>query len=396
MRLRDYIQRLSSHLFETEPIMPRRYSRMQQCCLAAALVSTLTMVRVVQAESPALKDAYKNDFLIGVALGGSVPDDYTAAELAVIRSHFNAVTPENCMKPGMIHPQEGTWEFAQPDALVQFAETNGLQVFGHNLVWHNQTADWFFEDDNRQVSREKLLQRLQAHIETIVGRYKGRIRGWDVVNEALAEGGAKDLRETRWQKIIGDDYIIQAYKFAHAADPSCELQYNDYNIESNPKRDRTVRLIKSMQQSGIPLATVGIQGHWMLDKVPFADIENAIDEFHKLGVKVAITELDLDVIPRQSAGADTTRREADGSKQSGPISAELLQRQAEQYAKLFSLFHKHRDAINRVTFWGLNDGRSWLNYWPRERTDHPLLFDRQCRPKPALQAVIDVVNKSAN
>jgi endo-1,4-beta-xylanase len=353
------------------------------------------MANAAQADPPSLKEAYKNDFLIGVALGGSVPDDYTAAELAVIKSHFNAITPENCMKPGMIHPEEDRWEFAQADALIQFAEANGIQVFGHNLVWHNQTPRWFFQDDRGQVSREQLLQRLKKHIDTVVGRYKGRIRGWDVVNEAIAEGGTKDLRETRWQKILGDDYIVQAYKFAHAADPNCELQYNDYNIESNPKRDRTIRLIKTLQQAGIPVATVGIQGHWTLDKIPFSDIETAIEEFQKLGVKVAITELDLDVVPRQPAGADTTKREADGSKKS-PITEDVLQRQAEQYGKLFSLFHKHRDAINRVTFWGLNDGRSWLNYSPRERTDHPLLFDRQSRPKAAFQSVLNVPTKSEN
>jgi len=295
------------------------------------------------------------------------------------------------MKPMPLQPEEGRWEFGQADALVQFAQANGMSIFGHNLVWHNQTGPWMFQDNGKPVSREKLLERLKTHIDTVVGRYKGKIRGWDVVNEAIAEGGDTDLRATQWQKILGDDYIIEAFRIAHAADPQCELQYNDYNIELNPKRDRTVRLVKKLQQAGVPLTTVGIQGHWILDQVPYAELETAIQEFGTLGVKVAITELDLDVVPRRTAGADSAQHEDDGVRKSTPISEAVLKRQAEQYAKLFALFHKHRDVVNRVTFWGLNDGRSWLNYWPRERVDHPLLFDRQSRPKPALQAVIDVV-----
>jgi endo-1,4-beta-xylanase len=299
------------------------------------------------------------------------------------------------MKPGSIHPEEKTWDFAQADALVKFAEANHLQIFGHNLLWHNQTADWFFRNGDHAATREELLARLKNHIDTVVGRYKGKIRGWDVVNEAIAEGGADDLRPTAWLKGIGDDYIVKAFQFAHEADPDAELQYNDYNIESKPKRDRTIRLIKTLQSAGVPVAAVGIQGHWILDKVPYAEIETSINEFHKLGVKVMITELDLDVLPRQATGADINQTERDGTKGTPAISDEILKRQAQQYAKLFDLFHRHRDAVSRVTFWGLNDGRSWLNYWPRQRTDFPLLFDRQSHPKPAFQAVIDVVAKDS-
>jgi len=366
-----------------------------KCVAATALVAIFAVRAATGADPSTLKDAYKHDFLIGVALGGTLPDDYTAAELALIKTQFNAITPENCMKPGSIHPSESIWEFAQADALVKFAEANHLQVFGHNLLWHNQTGDWFFRKGDRQASRDELLERMKTHIESVVGRYKGKISGWDVVNEAIAEGGSDDLRRTAWLKGVGDDYIVQAFQFAHAADPDALLQYNDYNIELNPKRDRTIRLIKSLQSAGVPVAAVGIQGHWILDRVPYADIEKAIEEFHKLGVKVMITELDLDVVPRQATGADINQTERDGSKGSPPISDDILRRQAEQYAKLFEVFHRHRDAISRVTFWGLNDGRSWLNYWPRQRTDYPLLFDRQSRPKPAFQAVINVVANAA-
>jgi endo-1,4-beta-xylanase len=363
--------------------------------LAAAFLSAVAGPTSAFAETPTLKEAYRDDFLIGVALGGTLPDDYTAAELALIKTQFNAITPENCMKPGSLHPEEKIWDFAQADALVKFAEANHIQVFGHNLLWHNQTANWFFRNGDRDATREELLARLKNHIDTVVGRYKGKIRGWDVVNEAIAEGGADDLRPTPWLKGIGDDYIIKAFQFAHEADPDAELQYNDYNIESNPKRDRTIRLIKKLQAAGVPVAAVGIQGHWILDKVPYSQIETSINEFHKLGVKVMITELDLDVLPRQASGADINQTERDEAKGTPAISDEILKRQAQQYAKLFELFHRHRDAVSRVTFWGLNDGRSWLNYWPRQRTDYPMLFDRQNHPKPAFQAVIDVVAKDS-
>jgi endo-1,4-beta-xylanase len=235
---------------------------------------------------------------------------------------------------------------------------------------------------------------MKAHIDTVVGRYKGKIKGWDVVNEALAEGGKDDLRKTKWRDIIGDDYIIQAFKFAHEADPNAELQYNDYSIETQPKLGKALRLVKSIQDTGVPIAAVGIQGHWQIDHIPYGEIERAINEFQKLGVKVMFTELDLDVVPRQ-AGADVAHREADSVMAESPASADLLKRQAEQYAKLFALFDKHKDAVSRVTFWGLNDDRSWLNYWPSRRVNHPMLFDRQSQPKPALEAVIDVKTKPA-
>ena len=362
---------------------------------AIGIVACLIAFSSAHADEPTLKEAYKDDFKIGVALGGNLPDDYTDKELAVIKAHFNAVTPENCMKPFSLHPEENQWAFAQSDALVEFAEANHMQVTGHNLVWHEQTPGWFFDDNGKPASRDKLLERMKTHIQTVVGRYKGRIHGWDVVNEAVAEGGSGDLRRTSWSKGIGDDYIIQAYQFAHEADPGMDLQYNDYNDELPAKRAKTIRLIKNLQAAGLPIASVGIQGHWMLDKVPFKDIEDSIDEYQKLGIKVMFTEVDLDVVPRQSTGADISKKETDDTIDglNSQSIEERLKRQAEQYAQLFELFHKHRDCVTRVTFWGLNDGRSWLNYWPRERTNYPLLFDRQSQPKPALASIIDVVAK---
>jgi endo-1,4-beta-xylanase len=349
------------------------------------------------ADTPSLKDAYKNDFLIGVALGGTLPNDYRAHELEVIKSQFNAVTPENCMKPESVHPSENVWDFKMADALVKFAEENNMTIFGHTLVWDRQTPKWFFEDDGKPVSREKALERMKTHIQTVMGRYKGKVRGWDVVNEAAARGGSKkeDLSKCPWRTAIGDDYVIKAYEFAHEADPKAELQYNDFEFEAGAKNQNVLHIVKQLQDAGIPLTAVGIQGHWKLDQVPFAGLEKTIEAIKAMGLKVMITELDLDVTRVVDFGAEDQVKKTEDI--SVPVQAmeAVLKRQAEQYAKLFQIFDKHKDVITRVTFWGLNDDRSWLKYSPKGRKypGMPLLFDDQTNPKPAYQAVIDVMVK---
>jgi endo-1,4-beta-xylanase len=294
------------------------------------------------------------------------------------------------MKPMSVHPREGVWTFDEADALVQFAKEHHMAVFGHTLVWHNQTPTWFFEDGAQPASRELALQRLKEHIQTEVGRYKGQIRSWDVVNEAISDTPSEYLRKTRWLTAIGEDYIDQAFRMAHEADPDVELQYNDYNIETGMKHQHAMKLLRGLKERGVPITSVGIQGHWLLDRIPYADIETAINDFHQLGLKVSFTEVDLDVLPRHTRGADVGTMET--SRASGALSGtaldDVLKRQADQYARLFRLFHDHKDAVERVTFWGADDGRSWLNTWPSRRENHALLFDRKFQPKPAFFSVI--------
>jgi len=343
------------------------------------------------AATPSLKDAYKADFLIGSALGS--PSSYTPAELKLITTQFDAATPEVCMKPRPIHPQEDVWRFRQADEYVDFCQKHNIAAFGHTLVWHEDCPDWLFKDGDKPASRDLVLKRLKNHITTILHRYKGRIHGWDVVNEAISDNPKEFFRQTKWLKSIGDDYVLQAFRFAQEADPAMPLQYNDYNIESEPKRSKVIKLIRELQQNGIHVAAVGIQGHWSLDHVPYADIDAAIDAFSKLGVKVMITELDLDVLPRKRSGADVASRERESRNvQPAPCPPEVLRRQAEQYGRLFALFLKHRDVITRVTFWGIDDAHTWLNGWPYPRYNHPLLFDREGKPKPAFYSVIDAAH----
>ena len=330
----------------------------------------------------ALWESYQPAFEIGASLGGLLPDHYSAEELALIRGQFSVITPENCMKPASIQPQEGSFTFQQADALINFARMNNKRVTGHCLVWHQQCPDWFFWEGDEPAGRECVLQRLRQHIHTLVGRYRGHIIGWDVVNEAIDDQQAY-LRDTPWLRHIGEDYLAHAFCFAREADSDVHLYYNDYGIEEPVKREKTLRLLASLRDAGIRVDAVGIQGHWTLDQVPFAEIDAAIDLYAQTGAEVMISELDLSMLPWDPAAGDPY---ADGCP------AELLVRQAEQYAELFRIFLKHRKVINRVAFWNPHDGRSWLNHFPYQRTNYPLLFDRQCRPKPAYDTVMAVGN----
>ncbi|MBU3666796.1 MAG: endo-1,4-beta-xylanase [Chthoniobacterales bacterium] len=325
------------------------------------------------------------------ALGAAIPDtELTGAERQLLFENFNTLTPENCMKPESLQPTEGNFNFSEADALVEMARDNGLTVNGHTLIWHAQCPEWFFSDAGQPAGRELVIQRMRRHIEAVAGHFTGRVKSWDVVNEAIDDGDDY-LRKSKWLTSIGEDYIAEAFIAARKADHDAELYYNDYNIERRPKRDKTLRLIRDLRRRGAPIDGIGIQGHWQLDHIPFEDIEDAIVAFDRLGMKVMITELDIDVVARETSGAEVRRREQDGDDPFvNGLPDDVEQRLAEQYARLFALFLKHQDKITRVTFWGLHDGRSWLNNWPSKRTNHPLLWDRALQPKPALSAVLAI------
>jgi len=344
-----------------------------------------------------LKEAYKNDFLIGVALNGREFTEEDGRAAAIVRSQFNAISPENALKWQSVHPRPDTYDFSMSDRYVEFGEKNQMAVIGHNLVWHHQTPQWVFQGDRGEpASREVLLDRMRDHIHTVVGRFKGRIKGWDVVNEALNADGT--LRDSPWFKIIGEDYIAKAFEFAHEADPGAELYYNDYSLESQAKRKGAIRLINKLKSQGVYITGIGLQGHSTLDLPTLDEEDAAIADFAKLGLKVMITELDIDVLPggAQFRGADINTK-IELSDKLNPFKLGLpepVQRDlARRYAGLFRVFLKHRDVVTRVTFWGVTDRDSWLNNWPvAGRTNYPLLFDRNYHAKAAFDAVIDVAN----
>jgi endo-1,4-beta-xylanase len=340
-----------------------------------------------------LKDAYQGSFRIGAALNRAVYTGSDAARAALVEAQFNSISPENDLKWEMIHPTAQSFNFEPADRYVEFGEKNHIFIIGHCLIWHSQTPRWVFTDDQgKEVGRDELLRRMKDHIAAVVGRYKGRVNGWDVVNEALSEDGT--LRRSQWQRIIGDDYIAKAFEYAHEADPKAELYYNEYSMENEPKRKGGVELLRKLLAQGIPVAAVGLQGHYNMDWPDVEKLDATIAAFHALGVKVNITELDVDVLPHVTRGqtADISVK-AEGGANSNPYAAGLpapqQQALADRYAALFRVFLKHRDAITRVTFWGVTDKGSWLNDYPvKGRTNYPLLFDREGKPKPAFDAVV--------
>ena len=352
----------------------------------------------VAAQERALKDVFKNDFRVGAALNRRQIFEEDARGARIVSTHFNSITPENVLKWALVHPQPDKYDFAAPDRYVEFGEKRGMFIVGHTLVWHKQTPGWVFEDGKgNPVDRETLLKRLRDHIFTVVGRYKGRINGWDVVNEALNQDGT--MRQSPWFKIIGEDYLVQAFKFAHEADPGAELYYNDYDLELPAKRAGGVELIKKLKAAGVPISGVGLQNHNQLEWPSLADEDATIAAFSALGMKIQITELDVDVLPRTTKiGADYAVDDP-VTPQLNPYVDRLPDAKqlalAKRYAELFQVYLKHRDAIERVTFWGVADGDSWLNNWPMKgRTNYPLLFDRLGRGKPALAAVINAKSGS--
>ena len=342
---------------------------------------------------PVLKDAFKNSFLVGAALNQFQFTGKDTLADAIVKEQFNSISPENVLKWMSIHPQPDSYNFKEADSYVEFGEKNKMFIIGHTLVWHSQVPGWVFQDDKgNAVDRETLLNRMHDHIQTVVGRYKGKINGWDVVNEALNEDGT--LRQTQWMKIIGEDYIEKAFQFAHEADPDAELYYNDYSLANAQKRNGAIKLIKNLQSKGIKISGVGMQGHYKMDWPTTAQVDSTIKAFAELGIKVMITELDIDVLPQATfnMGADVSlsveaREKLNPYKDELPDSVQQLL--AERYAGLFNVFNNNSAIVSRVTFWGVTDRDSWLNNWPvRGRTSYPLLFDRNGDPKPAYDAVI--------
>lgn len=350
-----------------------------------------------------LKNAYRDAFLMGAALNEEIVSGADDASREIVLRHFNTITAENVMKAGPINPEPGVYSFGPADAFVEFGEKHGMFIVGHTLVWHNQTPEWFFKDKNGKPNAPQAqIERMREHIKIVAGRYAGRVHAWDVVNEVIDNDGS--YRPTAWVKSIGDgdELVKHAFKFASEYAPGAELYYNDFNAWRPAKRDGIVRMVRMLQQAGIRIDGIGMQGHWGLNYPKNEYIEAAIDAYAALGVKVMITELDVDVLPLTREGQiigtimsheqfqlEEFEEFLDPYKKGLPREAQ--QQLADRYAELFRIFYRKRDKIDRVTLWGVHDGMSWKNGYPiPERTNYPLLFDREKRPKPALKAVLDV------
>lgn len=368
------------------PILSFSLMLLLLCCVQAKSTS--------DDKNPSLKNALDGKFYIGTALNLNQIQGRDTASLKIVKDQFAAIVAENCMKSMYMQPKEGEFFFDDADKFVELGEQNQLFVTGHCLIWHSQAPSWFFTDDKgKDVSPEVLKERMKDHITKIVNRYKGRIKGWDVVNEAILDNG--EFRKSKFYEILGEEFIPLAFQYAHEADPDAELYYNDYNEWLNEKRDAIVDLVKTLKEKGIRIDGVGMQGHVGLDSPTLADYKAAIDAYTALGVKVMITEFELSALPspRFNVGANISDTEA-YRKEMNPYVEALPDSVSDVWSKrmleYFTLFLDNSDKVSRVTMWGVTDGDSWKNNFPmRGRTDYPLLFDRNYKAKPVVQSIID-------
>jgi endo-1,4-beta-xylanase len=366
--------------------------------LLAAGSALLAATAAAAADPPALKALVPPGLHIGVALNQAQSDGEDEAALQLALRQFDSLSPENLLKWGPVHPEPGRYVFEPADRYVALGRQQGMFVVGHVLVWHQQTPAWVFAGvDGQPLDRATALARMKSHIEAVVGRYRGKIGGWDVVNEALEEDGS--LRPTPWLKAIGEDYVARAFELAHAADPDAELYYNDYNLWKPAKREGALRLVARLRAEGLRVDGIGEQGHWGIDDPPLAAIDETLAAIKAAGVRPLLTELDMDVLPRDPDmwGADLAKKDrikAATNLYTQGLPEAMQEKLARRYADVFRLFLKHE--VGRVTFWGVTDAHSWLDDFPiRGRTNHPLLWDRDGREKPAFGAVVEVLRSHA-
>lgn len=360
-----------------------------------SLIASIAMAACTQpakqAMEPSLAQTFADKFLIGAAINTSHANEVNPVAVGVIKQHFNSIVAENCMKHEAIHPEKDRYDFTSADSLVNFGQKYDMSIIGHCLIWHSQYAPWFFVDEQgNQVSPEELKQRMKDHITTVMTRYKGKVKGWDVVNEAIIEDGS--YRKTPFYEILGEEFIPLAFQYAHEADPDAELYLNDYGMNVPGRRDAYVRLIKDLKERGLRIDAIGMQGHMGMDYPTLADFEASLLAFAGTGIDVMITEWDMSALPtvRQTANISDTvafRKAMNPYPDGLPDSISI--RWNQRMKDFFHLFLKHADKITRVTAWGVSDGESWKNNFPvKGRTEYPLLFDRNYEAKPFVKELL--------
>ena len=325
---------------------------------------------------PKLHEVYKDYFTIGAAVNALT----IQRQQELLTTQVNSITAENDMKFESLQPLENQFNFETADKIVGFAETNGMVVRGHTLVWHNQTPEWvFLAEDGKPASKELLLARMETHITTVMRRYKGRIASWDVVNEAIEDHGNELLRSSKWLDIVGPEFIEKAFEIAHETDPNAQLFYNDYNESFPEKREKIYTLVKSLVEKGVPIHGVGLQAHWNLNTPSLDDIKIAIERYASLGLKLHLTELDISVFDFEDKRTDLIQP-----------TKEMLTLQSKRYEQVFSLLREYKDVISNITFWGVADDYTWLSDFPvKGRKNWPFVFDENHSPKQSFWKITD-------
>jgi len=346
-----------------------------------------------------LKEIFSSKFKIGAAINLEQIKKKNENETNLIKTQFSSITAENIMKWEEIHPRPDKYNFKNSDLLLELTTNNSQDLIGHTLVWHNQIPQWVTKNkDGSLANKSLLLDRIENHIKKVAGRYLGKVKGWDVVNEAIMEDGS--FRNSDLYKVLGEEFIYKSFEIANKVDPNAELYYNDYSMYKPKKCDAVIALAKKISSKGLRIDGIGMQAHWGLDYPIINEIEKSIIKINKAGFQVHITELDIDVLPNlyEIEGADLSDNfksndELNPYKTGLPDSISNLL--SERYVELFKLFSKHSDKIDRVTFWGLSDGHSWKNDWPAKgRTNYPLLFDRYNKPKEAYHSIVNYFSEN--
>lgn len=345
------------------PTMKKLVNNLVFAIIAATLFYACSAKPSYSDKVTPLKKALANKFLIGTALNSKQITGKDSTGMHVITEHFNAIVAENCMKCEEIHPEENRYDFTLSDAFVDFGTSLDMAITGHTLIWHSQLPKWFCHDEKGNlVSAEILKKRMKEHIHTVVGRYKGRIVGWDVVNEAINDDGT--WRNSPFYQILGEDFIYLAFQYAHEADPDAQLYYNDYNEWHPGKRKTIIKMIKSLKERGLRIDAIGMQGHIGMDYPSIEEYQAAINDYVSAGVKVMVTELDLSALPsvRHNVGAnvsdvETYRKEVNPYIEGLP--AKISKEWNARMSDFFDLFLQNSDKILRVTLWGVADGDSW-------------------------------------
>lgn len=372
--------------------MINRRNFIRTTALTAASIAALKANAIANlTDNRGLKDYFKGDFFVGTAIGARTFQQNDTEMLNLIAKEFNAITTENAMKWEPINPKEGKWNWEVPDQFVDFGQKNNMYIQGHVLVWHSQVPrDLFVDASGKQVSKEVLTKRMDDHITTLVSRYKGKVNSWDVVNESITpEDG---YRKSKWLEIMGPEFMEHAFYKAHEVDPASHLLYNDYGMDDVKRRDFVVELVKKYKKKGVPIHGIGMQGHFNLDGPTIKQIEDSIVAFASTGMRVHITELDVDVLPYDWGRSAEVSTNIEYAKSLNPyvdgLPKDIEDKFTKRYEEIFKLFLKHKDKIDRATFWGTSDDQSWKNNFPmRGRTNYPLLFDRKHERKDAYYAV---------
>ncbi len=345
---------------------------------------------------PVLKEAFAGKFLIGAAINDNQVSGKDSLSTELIRKHFNTIVAENVMKSAEINPQKGVYNWEPADRFVEFGVDNGMFVVGHTLVWHSQLAPWFaYDDSGKYVSADTLRERMRTYITDVVGRYKGRVKGWDVVNEVINDDGS--YRKSPFYEILGEEYIPYAFELAHAADPDAELYLNDYGMDNPAKREAYVRILNDLKKRGLRVDAIGMQSHAGMDYPNIAEYEKSMEAFIGTGTKVMMTEWDMSALPSvtQSANiADTTAFRKEMNPYTEGLPADVDSVWNARMATMLDIALRHSDDVVRVNAWGVTDRDSWKNDWPMKgRTDYPLLFDRNYKMKPFIRRAAEAAKK---